>query len=43
VTAIFIFGMVMRPERKLVGLGPDSLVALGAYVVAVSLLGSIPD
>jgi hypothetical protein len=43
VTAIFIFGMVMRPERKVVGLGPDSLVAVAAYVVAVLLLGTVPD
>jgi cation:H+ antiporter len=43
VTAIMIFGMVMRPERKVAGLGPDSLVALLAYVGAVTLLTAVPD
>jgi cation:H+ antiporter len=42
VTAIMMFGMVMRPERKVAGLGPDSLVALAAYVGAVSLLTAVP-
>ena len=42
VTAIMIFGMVMRPERKVAGLGPDSLVALAAYVGAISLLTAVP-
>lgn len=43
VTAIMIFGMVMRPERKVAGLGPDSLVALVAYVGAISLLTVVPN
>jgi cation:H+ antiporter len=42
VTAIMIFGVVMRPERKVVGLGPDSLVALATYVGAVVLLTVVP-
>jgi cation:H+ antiporter len=42
VTGIMIYGLLMRPPRKLVGLGPDSLIVLVTYVVGVILLTKVP-
>jgi hypothetical protein len=36
-----MFGL-MRPERKLAGMGPDSLVVLLTYIVGVVLLTAVP-
>jgi hypothetical protein len=32
VTACFIFGLLARREKKVLGLGPDSLVVLFTYI-----------
>ena len=37
VTALFLAGLVIRPQRKVLGLGPDSLLVLLAY--ALGLVG----
>lgn len=42
VTGIMIFGLVIRPPRKLLGVGPDSLVVLCTYLVGVLLLTKVP-
>jgi cation:H+ antiporter len=41
-TGVFAFGLLVRPERKVLGIGPDSLVALLAYLGAVALLTQVP-
>ena len=43
VTGIVIYGMLLRPSRKVVGLGPDLLVVLLVYIVGVALLTVVPD
>lgn len=42
VTGIMIYGLLMRPPRKIAGLGPDSLIVLLTYVAGVLLLTKIP-
>ncbi len=42
VTGIIIFGLLMRPERKIVALGPDSVVVLLTYIGGVLLLTAVP-
>jgi cation:H+ antiporter len=42
VTGIMIYGLLMRPPRKIAGLGPDSLVVLLAYLAGVILLTKVP-
>jgi cation:H+ antiporter len=42
VTGIMIYGLLMRPPRKLAGVGPDSLLALIAYIFGVGLLTAVP-
>jgi cation:H+ antiporter len=42
VTAILAYGMLVRPERKLFGLGRDSLLVLATYIVGVVLLTAVP-
>ncbi len=42
VTGIMIFGLLMRPDRKILGLGPDSLIVLLAYIGGVLLLTAVP-
>jgi cation:H+ antiporter len=42
VTGIMIYGLLMRPPRKIVGIGPDSLVVLLTYIAGVLLLTRIP-
>lgn len=42
VTAIFAYGLLVRPETKIVGLGRDSLLVLLTYVGAVALLTAVP-
>ena len=41
VTRIMIYGLLMRPPRKIAGVGPDSLLVLLTYIVGV-LLTRIP-
>lgn len=36
VTALYAVGLVVRPPRKLLGIGPDSLLVLVAYVVGLA-------
>jgi cation:H+ antiporter len=36
VTALYAVGLVVRPTRKLLGIGPDSLLVLLAYVVGLA-------
>jgi len=36
VTALYAVGLVVRPSRKLLGVGPDSLLVLVAYVVGLA-------
>ena len=43
VTGIFAFGLLVRPERKLIGLGRDSLLVLVTYVIGVLLLSAVPS
>lgn len=42
VTGIMIYGLLMRPPRKLAGLGPDSLLVLFTYIIGVLLLTKVP-
>jgi len=42
VTGIMIYGLLMRPPRKIVGVGPDSLIVLVTYIVGVLLLTKVP-
>ena len=42
-TGIMIYGLLVRPPRKVVGLGPDSLVVLLVYIGGVVLLTAVPD
>jgi cation:H+ antiporter len=35
VTGVFAIGLIVRPRRKLLGVGPDSLVALLAYALGL--------
>ena len=42
VTAIMIYGLLMRPPKKLLGLGPDSLIVVLAYLAGVLLLTKVP-
>jgi cation:H+ antiporter len=43
VTGIMIYGLLTRPARKVLGLGPDSLIVLLVYIGGVALLTSVPD
>jgi cation:H+ antiporter len=36
VTALYTVGLVIRPPRKLLGVGPDSLLVLVAYVIGLA-------
>jgi len=36
VTALYTVGLVVRPQRKVLGIGPDSLLVLVAYVVGLA-------
>ena len=40
-TAIYVVGLVLRPRRKIAGLGVDSLVAVVAYAVGIVGLATI--
>ena len=42
VTGIMIYGLLMRPPRKVLGIGPDSLIVLITYIVGVLLLTKVP-
>jgi cation:H+ antiporter len=42
VTSIMIYGLLIRPQRKIIGLGPDSLIVLLAYIAGVLLLTQVP-
>jgi cation:H+ antiporter len=42
VTAMFAFGLLVRNDDKLLGLGRDSILVLGTYVAAVLFLPAIP-
>ena len=42
VTAIFAYGLLVRNDKKVVGLGRDSLLVLLAYITAVALLTAVP-
>src|SRR5215212_9427968 len=42
VTACYIFGLLARREKKVLGLGPDSLVVLLTYIGGVVLLTYVP-
>jgi len=35
VTAIFAVGLVVRPRRKVLGVGPDSLLVVLAYALGI--------
>jgi cation:H+ antiporter len=43
VTAVFAGGLVIRPTRKLLGLGPDSLLVLVLYIAGIAGLLLITD
>jgi cation:H+ antiporter len=36
VTALYAVGLIVRPRRKLLGIGPDSLLVLVAYVIGLA-------
>jgi cation:H+ antiporter len=42
VTGIMIYGLLMRPPRKIASVGPDSLLVLLTYIVGVLLLTKVP-
>jgi cation:H+ antiporter len=42
VTGVMIFGLLMRPPRKILGMGPDSLIVLLTYIIGVLLLTKVP-
>jgi cation:H+ antiporter len=42
VTAYYILGLLARREKKMLGLGPDSLVVLLTYIGGVVLLTYVP-
>jgi cation:H+ antiporter len=42
VTTCYIFGLLARREKKVLGLGPDSLVVLFTYIGGVLLLTAVP-
>jgi cation:H+ antiporter len=42
VTTCYIFGLLARREKKVLGLGPDSLVVLFTYIGGVLLLTYMP-
>ena len=42
VTAIFAYGLLVRPEKKIVLVGRDSLLVLITYLAAVALLTAVP-
>jgi cation:H+ antiporter len=42
VTAIFAYGLLVRNEKKVIGLGRDSLLVLATYIAAVALLTAVP-
>jgi cation:H+ antiporter len=42
VTAIFAYGLLVRSERKVLGLGRDSLLVLVVYLAAVLFLPALP-
>ena len=42
VTGVMIYGLLMRPPRKIAGLGPDSLIVLSTYILGVVLLTKVP-
>lgn len=35
VTGVYLVGLVVRPRRKVLGLGPDSLVVVGLYALGI--------
>jgi cation:H+ antiporter len=42
VTSIMIYGLLIRPQRKIIGVGPDSLIVILAYIAGVLLLTQVP-
>ena len=42
VTGIFAYGLLVRSDRKIVGIGKDSLLVLLTYLAAVALLTAVP-
>jgi cation:H+ antiporter len=42
VTGVMIYGLLMRPPRKIAGMGPDSLIVLVTYILGVILLTKVP-
>lgn len=42
VTAIFAYGLLVRPEKKVILVGRDSLLVLITYLAAVALLTAVP-
>ena len=42
VTAIFAYGHLVRTDKKVMGIGRDSLLVLITYMAAVALLTAIP-
>lgn len=42
VTGVMIYGLLMRRPRKLLALGPDSLIVLVTYILGVLFLTMVP-
>jgi len=36
VTAVFAIGLIMRPQRKILGMGPDSLAVVALYAIGIA-------
>ena len=36
VTALYAVGLVVRPQRKYLGIGPDSLLVVVAYIIGLA-------
>jgi cation:H+ antiporter len=42
-TSVYLIGLVLRPQRVIARLGPDSIVAIGLYVLGIAGLLAIPS
>ena len=40
-TAVYIWGLITRPQRRIVGMGPDSLAVIVIYVAGIAGLIAI--
>lgn len=41
-TGVYLGGLILKPQRRVLGMGADSLVVLILYIVGVALLATVP-